>query len=334
MRRVRETNLHESDLAGCQRCSANVRKHNITAEGYCTRCNGFDGLPIKCVGAWGREKMFTVSQYLGIFADAMNRKFNLNYLEICSGPGRCADRNGMELDGTPLVMLRHWTSHKFRSAVFVDSDIKAVDILNQRIKNLKVPIRAHACVGDYMDRATIDEAINMLGVDSNSLTLCVLDPYDCSMPFDVIRHIKNRLGRCDFIVSYFDGLDAKRNLPKAIKKMDCAELNRFARFFGVGEDRMKAFVSSEVVQSALSRSTTAELMELCFSLYVENLKGLGLEYCDVRPVRKGIDAGVGFYKLVFASASNIGYNFWQKIKDRTSTGQKQFSFMNDYECNL
>lgn len=324
----RKTDLHENALPGCLRCSSSARRRNTTENGYCKVVKGHDGLDIKCVGGWGREKVFTVSQYLGIFADAMYRQYDhLNYLEICSGPGRCATRDGDEIDGTAMVVLRHWSAQKLSSVVFVDKDERAVETLNKRIKHTSRNISAVACVGDYTDLTTIDSAIAHLRLTGKTLTLCVLDPYDCSMPFALIRYIKERVGACDFIISYFDGLDAKRNFRKAIRENNESELSRFGAFLGLDDDATRRFVCSEAVCDAMKKADTSDLMELFWEQYLKSLKGIGLSYIGDRPVRKEIDSGVEFYKLLFAASHPRALKFWEEIGVSTSTGQRQFSFM-------
>lgn len=327
----RKTDLHENVLNGCLRCSQKLRDRNTTENGYCKVVKGCDGLDIKCVGGWGREKVFTVSQYLGIFADAMWRHYDhLNYFEVCSGPGRCATRDGDEIDGTAMVVLRHWTTQKLSSAVFVDIDKHAVETLNERIRRVAPKIPAIACVGDYNNLETIDSAIRHLRLDGKTLTLCVLDPYDCSMPFELVRHIKKMVGTCDFIISYFDGLDAKRNFRKAISENNESELSRFGSFLGLRDDAMLAFVASEEVREAMRKSDTADLMELFWRQYSNSLKDVGLPYIGNRPVRKEIDSGVEFYRLLFAAANDQALEFWNKIGNYTSTGQRLFSFVGSF----
>ena len=318
-------------MPNCLECDANLRKHNTDANGFCKVTFGTDGLPVKCVGAWGREKIFTVSQYLGIFADSVKDKFDhLNYLEICSGPGRCVTRNKIEVDGTPLVVLRHRVAKYLSSIVFVDIDKNSVDTLNKRITRLNPQLPARAYIGDYNDTKSLDEALNHLNLDGRSLTLCVLDPYDCSMPFEVIRYVKNRIKKCDFIISYFDGLDAKRNFRTALKRKDSKEVCRFARFLGLDDAEMHSFINSQEVLSALDRGTTRDLMACFASKYEESLNKLGLKYCDYRSIRKNIDTGVEFYRLLFACEHKLGLTFWRKIGCYSSTGQRQFVFEEDF----
>ena len=53
----RKTDLHENALNGCLRCSQKLRDRNTTENGYCKVVKGCDGLDIKCVGGWEREKV-------------------------------------------------------------------------------------------------------------------------------------------------------------------------------------------------------------------------------------------------------------------------------------
>jgi hypothetical protein len=44
------------------------------------------------------QKIFHLIQYFGIFTIGMKSKWqgNINYIEICSGPGRCVNRENGE----------------------------------------------------------------------------------------------------------------------------------------------------------------------------------------------------------------------------------------------
>jgi len=69
-----------------------------------------DQLPIRCVGDWAIRKIFLLVQYFGIFSIGMKNKWSgkLNYIEICSGPGRCINRkSGDEFNGTALSIIEH-----------------------------------------------------------------------------------------------------------------------------------------------------------------------------------------------------------------------------------
>jgi hypothetical protein len=81
----------------------------------------FDDGAVRCVGDWAEQKIFYLVQYFGIFATGMKAKWSgkINYIEICSGTGRCINRHtGMEFDGTSLAIMNHKAFKNIRKALF------------------------------------------------------------------------------------------------------------------------------------------------------------------------------------------------------------------------
>ena len=110
--------------ARCQtKCNKGARKE-ITDNDLCTDVQSvIDGLPIRCVGDWAVEKIFMLVQYFGIFSNGMKNKWagKLNYIEICSGPGRCINRtSGDEFNGTSMAILEHPAFQNVYKALFFD----------------------------------------------------------------------------------------------------------------------------------------------------------------------------------------------------------------------
>ena len=176
----------------CKRGCNKERRKDLTENDLCTEANSInDSLPIRCVGEWGMQKIYLLLQYLGIFGIGMKNKWKLNYIEICSGPGRCIDRKGgMEFDGTATSIVKHKAFDHIQKALFFDFNKKVIDTLNKRLENLSVDnSKAQAILGDYTKPdelcATIKEQISPY-----SLNLCFIDPTDCSVPFKLIEEIK------------------------------------------------------------------------------------------------------------------------------------------------
>ena len=67
-----------------------AERDSVDADGLCTQTRSErDGLPVRCVGEWAYDKMYRLVQHFGTFAGGMSKKWvGLNYVEICSGPGR------------------------------------------------------------------------------------------------------------------------------------------------------------------------------------------------------------------------------------------------------
>ena len=70
----------------------------------------------------------------------MKNKWNgLNYIEICSGSGRCILREtGEEIDGTSLSILQHPSYSWIKKSLFIDIQESVVEVLNTRILNLGI----------------------------------------------------------------------------------------------------------------------------------------------------------------------------------------------------
>ncbi|MCK4795393.1 MAG: three-Cys-motif partner protein TcmP, partial [Desulfobacteraceae bacterium] len=193
--------LREMTNPDCVRCQREVRKRNVSNE-VCTIVNSvLDGLTVRCVGEWSYDKIYRLVQYFGIFSRGMKNKWaGLNYIEICSGPGRCVTRSDCnEMDGTSLAIINHKVFPELKKAVFIDIDPSVVDTLNKRIKSLDATQQAKAFVGDYNDIKGMMGIIKNL--QTNYLNLICIDPTECDVPFETISAIAQYLRSADIIIN-------------------------------------------------------------------------------------------------------------------------------------
>ena len=298
-------------------CCVNSEKREVNKEtGCCKLFNSErDGLPVRCVGDWAKEKIYYLTQYFGIFAQGMKNKFDeLRYVEICSGPGRCCTRDGKEIDGTPLTVVNHSAFQYISKALFFDYSQEVVDVLNARLRLDGKADRAEAFVGDYNDSNSI---VSRFGrTDKRSLTLCLVDPTDCSVPFRTIKDVFEASGRhCDFIISFFDIADFNRNSVQAVLEPDASILNgKYASFLGNSD----FFTRNDVVMAAKANNRET-LRGLFLDAYVESLRSIGLGATDW--VKIG-----GLYKLLYASSHPRGLDFWNKCSKYEPSGQGTFNF--------
>ena len=200
----------------CCLCNTTSRKEN-TKNGYCSIVtSALDEYPVRCVGEWAQEKIYWLLSYFGIFSKGMKNKWPnaVNYVEICSGPGRCVIKdNGDEIDGTALAILNHEAFNYIRKAIFIDHNEKVVNSLNHRINDLGKGDKAKAYLGDYND---IEQISMILGdLPPNCLNLIFLDPTDCSISFTLIQAINEILIYTDFIINIALYTDLNRNLVRA-----------------------------------------------------------------------------------------------------------------------
>lgn len=296
----------------CDQCP-NAENRHTDKDGLCKKIKSVaDGLPVRCVGGWANDKIYYLLQYFQIFAKGMHNKWGkLRYVEVCSGPGRCSTRDGHEQDGTALAIVQNELFDLLSDAIFIDYSPKVIDLLNKRFRQLGKTNHVHALVGDYNDQTSIAETL--AEHSPNSLTLCFIDPTDCSLPFETVRSIfAATRGKCDFLISFFDGLDFHRNAVSATLDPSFAKLrSKYERFLGTPE----FFLRKEVVDAARANRYD-DLSRLFRQHYSDKLNALGLPYQDWKPVKN-------FYNLLFASGSSRGLEFWKKASKYDPVGQPE-----------
>lgn len=293
--------LHEKPNRTCDTCSTEDRR-NRTENYLCnTAVSVDDGLSVRCVGDWAYDKIFRLIKYFGIFAVGMGNswKGRLNYIEICSGPGRCVlKETGKEIDGTALAVVSHEAFERLQSATFIDLEHSVIDSLNQRIAARGNQDKARAVVGDFTNTEQIQK---ILSTAPEGLNLVFIDPTECNVPFETIQTIKTSLKNVDFIINCAVGTDANRNLEKATTDPSFSKVRRKYEQF-LGDDHF--FETDEVVKWAKA-GNNLELRTLFRECYKQRLKDIGLSHIDEKPVRH-------YYSLIFASANPRGLDFWRK----------------------
>jgi three-Cys-motif partner protein len=271
-----------------------------------------DNLSVRCVGQWGEEKIFLLHQYFGIFAGGMKNKWPLNYIEICSGPGRCINRQeGCEFDGTAIAIMNHKQFQHVNKAIFYDYDENVINTLNQRISNMHLSHKAIAKFGDYNHPDTI--CADLKSLDDNSLNLIFIDPTDCSVPFSLIKGISNTLGKVDLIINVATMTDFNRNIQMAFDDPKRAE--KYVRF--LDDDN---FFASDGNRILCGKKDYTRLRKQFRESYMNSLKRVGFNYFDYTPIN-------GFYDILFATSNPKGIEFWKKAtKIIDSSGQRTLDF--------
>ena len=77
-----EINIRQCKLDACQKCINRDLRNKHCEEGVCEYPSAFDNLPIRCVGHWANDKIYYLTQYFGIFATGMHKRWeNLYYVD-------------------------------------------------------------------------------------------------------------------------------------------------------------------------------------------------------------------------------------------------------------
>lgn len=277
-----------------------------------------DSLAVRCVGEWAVEKIYLLNQYFGIFATSMKDKWDgkINYIEICSGPGRCINRQtGCEFDGTVLSIIRHNAFQYVKKALFFDFDANVVQILNERIKALDIT-KAKAMLGDYNSPETLCNVIAN-EISPYSLNLVFIDPTDCSVPFSLIKEIKKKIPKADLIINVASGTDFTRNIGKALLNPGAHSkcILKYSRFL---DSDASFFKNKDNIEFA-GQGNSLNLRKNFRELYIQKLKNIGYKYFEYTPVKH-------YYDLLFVSEHETGIKFWKKATQTKFDGQRSIIF--------
>lgn len=307
--------LHEMPHPECRKCPRRLRKQN-TGDGQCkVTVSVLDGGPVRCVGRWSRDKIHFLTQYFGIFGKGMKDIWegNVHYVEVCSGPGRCIERDSAtELDGTAVAIMEHPSFPYFKTATFLDRSPDIVQSLNKRISARNANPQALALEADYFDPASLCATVQRRA--SLGLSLVFIDPTDCSVPFETVAAIAHCLPNVDLIINVALGTDATRNIKPAILNDDSRSRSKYASFLG-GD---AFFHDKEVL--ALAETGRDEALRIMFREYYRGALGsLGYKYFDTKMVEH-------YYDLLFASRHPRGLEFWQKAQKYGPDNQATFGF--------
>lgn len=303
--------LHEQTSLACKKCIPMEREQN-TCDGLCSIATSVaDGGPVRCVGNWSDQKIYFLTQYLGIFANGMKNKWELHYIELCSGPGRCVDReHGVEKDGSALAVLGHAAFEHLHSATFLDYNPAVVSALNDRIMKRNLSSRAQAIEADYHDSAHIAEIISRRV--QKGLALVFIDPTDCSVPFATVSAMAKILPKVDFIINIALGTDATRNIKPAILNTDSKAREKYVRF--LGDDTF--FTDHEII--LLAQTDQNEPLRTKFrERYHLSMKTLGFKHFGLERVKH-------YYELLFASRHEQGLIFWKRARKYKPNNQGTF----------
>jgi three-Cys-motif partner protein len=231
----------------------------------------------------------------------MHKSWDVHYIEVCSGPGRCIKRNtGEEIDGTAMAVMRHDAYRHYRSVTFLDKSQLVIAALNRRIMALGQNGKALAIQANYTDPEGLVQICQQRA--PHGLTLIFIDPTDCSVPMETVRLLSRSLKRVDFIINIATGTDANRNLKKAFAKPDSPGREKYERF--LGSDNF--FTDRDNVVLA-ENNQHAHLRTQFRAAYKSALTAEGYTYFADEIIRH-------YYDLVFASKHPTGLKFWQQAQ--------------------
>jgi three-Cys-motif partner protein len=220
------------------------------------------------------------------------RRGGAAFIDLFAGPGRARIREtGEEIDGSPLVALRH---HEvpFSRVVLCELDPDNAQALRKRVEAYE----GHAVVVEGSCHETIREVVAQVPV--YGLNFALIDPFSLDqLRFDTITNLA-ALRRVDLLI-HFPTMDIKRNLTRSTDRLSRA----------VGTERWQERVKkAEDVPKAIDHLRS-------------ELEKHGYTGKQVRsvPIKHG---GLLLYHLVFASKHERGDKIWESVTKITATGQR------------
>jgi len=271
---------------------------------------GSDGLPIRPVGAWSKDKHHFLNRYIHAFTTSMKGKpawSGLGYVDLFSGPGMCRLREtGEEIDGSPLLALG--SSKPFDSLVFADISRDALHAIEERFKRRNAAIVPMTMPGDCNQNAP--KIVSLL--PRGHLHLAFLDPTSLDIHFSTIRQLTAER-RVDLIVSFMDRIDLVRNIKKNYYPNSRSNLDMF-----LGEE-----VDWRREYDSLPNTDATHVSRLILELYQTQLREIGYTHFGDR---KRIAGAVPYYLLFFASKHRLGADLWNRTSSTGPGGQRSFQW--------
>ncbi|MBI5649201.1 MAG: three-Cys-motif partner protein TcmP [Chloroflexi bacterium] len=270
-----------------------------------------DLLTTRSAGEWAAIKLDYLVRYINVFETAMRGKWSIrNYIDLMAGPGKNRIREtDAVLLGSPLLALT--TKYAFTGYFFADLSDENTTALDKRCSASPFYDRVHIHPGDC-NEIVREIVVQLKRDDRNSLNLAFLDPEGFELEWQTIAQLAT-IRRIDLIINYPQG-GLNRQMALSFQSNEETIVDRF---FGDTEWR-KIFAKHHGKENFVHR----QLMDH----YKQKLQRLG--YPDVRRddetgdeplIRNSKNAPL--YRLLFASKSKLGNDFWQKITRRDVSGQ-------------
>lgn len=224
---------------------------------------------------------------------------NRGYLELFAGPGLCFDTDHpVEVDGCPLIAA----ASSFSRLAFVECDPDLAGALEQRLRTRGLgPDRALVITGDANDFDTLQQALDFL--PHPGLNFCFVDPEDLNGDWHAIEYLASarahpRGQRMDFLL----------NFPIGPMKRNYTNDRKISRILGT--DSWKPRVDAGEPLGPVFRETLAA-----------QFHRIGFDVAEHKEIRGSQNTTV--YDLVFASADELGLEYWKKIDEIQPGGQRK-----------
>lgn len=267
-----------------------------------------DGLFAPKIKEHSLEKIRIHNYYVSMFTTAMREHWDqLAYLGLFSGAGR-AQLSGtaeyVETSAMGALRLRF----PFTKYIFVDSDARCTEALEQRVRALPAPHDVTLVHRDVSEAVPdILAAMPSFGRDRTLLSFCFADPFSAELDFNVIRQLGSRY-RMDFLVLLMLGRDVRTNFKRYLENEEDERIGRLIDDPGWRDEwRERQLPDRDLVAFIIEKFDQA-MVGLGY-------KEIGRE--DAHPIRIP-GKNVFLYSLVFYSKSDLGRGFFKAARSGIS----------------
>lgn len=264
-----------------------------------------DGLPTREAGPWTFEKLWWWNRYIEITTMAMVGKPqwpHVVYVDLFAGPGICTTRtSGERYPGSAL--LAALAPKPFSKLILCEEDPDLASACSARLKAHGAGNRSVVITGNCNSRIT--DIVRE--IPSGSLTVAFVDPTGLHAEFSTLQTLTSGR-RVDLVILLADYMDIVRNIGVYAGKED-SKLDRV-----LGPDS-----NWRIEWRNLSNQSPSNVARLCAQIFKRQLcDRLGYVFTADEVLKN--TKGDAIYRLVYASKSDRGLDFWNKItmKERNS----------------
>jgi three-Cys-motif partner protein len=263
-----------------------------------------DGLPVRKVGKWTEDKLFTWNRYIEITTKAMatNPSWSggLAYVDLFGGPGICRRENGKRIPGSALLAAN--APKAFGNILVCEKEPELADALSQRLQRFGVV--DGVIVGD----CNTEIAKLVARIPPRSLTLAFIDPEGLHVNFETLRLLTTDR-QIDVAVLFADRMDIVRNVTLYAGQSQ----SNLDRFLGPNIDWRTSWRN-------LANQNPENICQLFGDIFRSQLETeLGFtEFSDT--VYKAGQKPI--YRIIYASKHPLGGKFWGEISKIDRGGQQ------------
>lgn len=272
----------------------------------CELVENDDGLPVRDVGEWTREKLYFWNTYIEITSKSKvgeNYFKGLAYIDLFAGPGVCRLRkSGMRFPGSCLIAAH--APRPFHKLILCEENSELISALQTRIG--QSPARTCSAFIEGDCNARIADIVKE--IPPGYLSLAFVDPTGLHHRFETIAELTSGR-RVDLLVLFADFYDIHRNQDRYAEQ----DFSNLDAVLGPDSDWRRR-------REELRTYDRSKGCKFFADLYESQLrKHLGYEHFGEQKVLRS--ENVPQYRLIFASKSSRGVDFWNKAVKKHVSGQ-------------